>query len=132
MWSAILREIRSRRLVRQPRDERSIESDRGGHGVEIVRRAPVEVDPEELALADPRRQPRFELDLAVLAIGVVEADLKPALARAGRGDQWRTASRMATTTATNAVAYWSTSIDRSTCWLAGGSITPAWGICDTV
>jgi hypothetical protein len=126
-----LRQIGPLRLVRQARDQRSIESDRGGHGVEIVCRAPVEVDPQELPVTDRVGKSGFQLDLAVLAVGVIEASLDPAVACAECGDQWRTASRMATRTATNAVAYWRTSIDRSTSW-TGGSITPAWGIWDTV
>jgi hypothetical protein len=128
----MLREIGSCRLFRQARDKRSIDSDRGGHDVEIVRRAPIEVDPQELAVTDPGSESGFQLDLTVLAIGVVEADLDAAVARAERRDQWRTARITATRTATAAVAYWSTSIERSTCWMAGGSIIPAWGICDTV
>jgi hypothetical protein len=128
-----LRQIRPRGLVRQARNQRGVDPDRGADGLEIAGRPPVQIDPEQLSLADPFGQSRFELDLAVLAIGVIEADMESALARAGRrGDQWRTASSTATTTATNAVAYCSTSIDRSTCWVTGGSIAPGWGIRDTV
>jgi len=67
----MLREIGSRRLGRQTRDERSIDPDGGGHGVEIVRAAPIEVDPQELAVADRSCETGFQLNLAVLAIGVV-------------------------------------------------------------
>jgi hypothetical protein len=109
--------------VRQALDESGFETDRRPDGVEVVSGPTVQVDPQQLALADPFRQPRRELDLAILAVGIVEADPEPAIALARRGDQWMTASRIATRTATNAVAYWSTSIDRSTCWLTGGSIT---------
>jgi hypothetical protein len=85
-----------------------------------------------LALADPSGETRPELDLAILSIRVIEADPRSAVALAARRDQWTTASRIATRAAMNAVAYWSTSIDRSTCWLTGGSITPTRGIRDTV
>ena len=130
----VLGEIGPRRFDRQARHERRFEPDGGADGLEVGgRRPPVQVDPEQLSLADPPGQSRFELDLAVLAIGVIQADLESAVARAGRrGDQWKTASSTATTTATNAVAYCSTSIDRSTCWVTGGSIAPGWGIRDTV
>ena len=55
MWSAYW--VRSARVGSSASRATSaaIEADRGGHGVEIVRRAPVEVDPQELPLADPRR-----------------------------------------------------------------------------
>ena len=56
MWSAILREVGSRRLVRQAR--RPAVGSRptaAADGLEVVGRAPVEVDPQELALADRAR-----------------------------------------------------------------------------
>jgi hypothetical protein len=128
----VLGEIGPGRYVHQAGHERRIEPDRVADGLETAGRPALQVDPQQLSLADPIRQSRFELDLAVLAIGVIEADLESAVARGGRcGDQWRTASSTATTTATNAVAYCSTSIDRSPCSETGGSIAPDWGIRDT-
>jgi hypothetical protein len=127
----VLGKVRTLRLGGEACREPGLETDRGADGLEVSRGTAVEVDPQQLALADPLSQSRLELYLAVKAVGVVEADPKSA-GRAGRGDQWRTASSSATRAATNAVPYWSTSIDRSTCWLAGGSITPAWGIRETL
>ena len=121
----VLREIRSLGLDRKAFCESWLETHRGPNGFEVAGGSPVQVDPQQLALADPARHPRREFDLAVMPIGVIEAGARSAAARAGGGDQWMTARRTATRAATNAVAYWSTSIDRSTCSPTGGSITPA-------
>jgi len=129
----VLGQIGPRRFIRESSHERRLQPDSGADGLEVAGRPPVQVDPQQLSVPDPIGQSRFELDLAVLAIGVIQADLESAVARGGRrGDQWRTASSTATTTATNAVAYCNTSIDRSTCSVTGGSIAPDWGIRDTV
>jgi hypothetical protein len=128
----VLGEVRPLRLLRQARHQRWLKTHRDGDGRQVAVRPPIEVDPQQLALTDPLGQSRLEFDLAILAVGIVEADLEPAVALAGYGAQWRTASKTTTRTATNAVAYCSTSIDRSTCSPTGGSITPARGIRDSV
>ena len=124
----VLRQIGARRVFREALDQTGLETDRGGHRRDVVRRAVLEVDPEKLSFADVLVEARRQLDLTVLSIGVVEADPRPAVASVGDGDQWTTARRIATSPAINATAYWSTSIDRSTSSLVDPSITPTWGI----
>jgi hypothetical protein len=108
-------------------DQSRFETDGGCRSGEVVCRAALQIDPEELAFTDALAQAGLQLDLAILSICVIEADSRPSLA-VGDRDQWRTARRIATTAATNAVAYCNTSIDRSTGPMAGPSITPPWGI----
>ena len=71
-----------------------------------------------------------QLQLAVLAVGVVEADVQAARARArptaGMRVQWRIASRATTASARPAVAYWKTSIARSERRPTKGSTTLSW------
>jgi hypothetical protein len=124
----VLRQIGAGRIFREALHQTRFETDRCADRGEVVRRAILEVDPEQLAFADVLAEARRQIDLTVLSVGVIEADARPAVALVGDGDQWTTASRIATSAAMNAVPYWSTSIDRSTCSLVGLSITPPWGI----
>jgi hypothetical protein len=124
----ILRQVRAGRLIGKPLDEMGFQADRGSRRREVVRRAVLEVDPEKLSFADAVVKAGRQLDLPVLSGGVVEADPRPAVALLGDRDQWTTASRIATSPAMAATAYWSTSIERSTCSPVGLSITPTWGI----
>jgi len=128
----VLRQVGAGWVLRQALDQAGFETDRRPDRREVVGRPALQVDPQELALADVLVQTRRQPDLAVLAVRVIEADPRSADPLAARRDQWRTASSTATSAAMNAVAYWSTSIDRSTCWLIGGSIAPTWGIRVTV
>ena len=128
----VLRQVGAQWLVRQALDQSGFQVHGGTDRLQVVGRAVVEIDPQQLALADPAGQARPKFDLAILSIRVIEADPRPAVPLDARRDQWTTASSTATRAAMNAVAYWSTSIDRSTCWLICGSIAPTGGIRVTV
>ncbi len=128
----VLRQVGAGWIRRQALDKAGFETDCGPDRREVVSRPALEVDPQELAIADVLAQAWNQFDLSVLAVRVIEAYPRSAAPLAARRDQWRTASSTATSAAMNAVAYWSTSMDRSTCWLIGGSIAPTWGIRVTV
>lgn len=128
----ILGEIGPFRACLQPRDKRSLDPDGVRDRLESRRRPAIDVDPEELAIAEPLGHVGAQVDLAVLPIGVVQPDgvwRDPLVAgRAGRRDQWIAARRTATTMASKAVAYWRMSMERSTRSPVGGSIALGCGI----
>jgi hypothetical protein len=70
-----------------------------------VRCAPVEVDPEELALAEALDDVGRQVDRAIVAVRVEE--------ECRRAAQWTRLSRPAARTATMATAYWIASMMRS-------------------
>ena len=90
-------------------------ADRG----EVLVVSTVEIDPPELAVAEVGDQVLVELDLAILAIGVIEPDARPARGPID-GIQRIAARRTAKTMARAAVPYWRTSMAWSGCALAGG------------
>ena len=98
--------------VGQPLQRLGLEADGAADGIEISALAPLHVDPQQLLGADARRHRRFELDLAVASVGVVEPGPR-AGPRLARGDQRSDASRAAATIARKASTYCKASIDRS-------------------
>ena len=85
-------------------DQPGVHAGRRGHAREVLRRATVEVDPEELAVLETAGHALRQLDLAILAVGVVQARLRAARG-AGRGDQRYAVSRTATMMARIAIPY---------------------------
>ena len=79
------------------------------HVREVVRRATVEVDPEELVVLEAARHALGQLDLTILPVGVVQARLRAARG-AGRRDQRYAVSRTATMMARIAIPYCKTVI----------------------
>ena len=77
------RQIRAFRLGSEAPDERSPETDRGTDRFEILGGPPLQIDPEQTALAEIVQQARRQLDVAVLAVSVVEADTQLPVRRAG-------------------------------------------------
>jgi hypothetical protein len=71
--------------------------------------ASVEVDPQELAIADLGGQAVLDGDLAVAAVRVVQPDAQSG-GRPGVGAQRTAASRTATAMARTAVPYWKMSM----------------------
>jgi hypothetical protein len=96
------------RRTQQP-DQGWFELDGAGDRPQVLVVPPVEVDPEELAIADLPRQPVLDRDLAIPTVRVVEPDAQSD----GRpvADAQRTAaSSTATAMASTAVPYWKTSM----------------------
>jgi hypothetical protein len=96
----------------QPAHELAFETERGADGRQVRRLASVEIDPQQLSILDPPDRIGAEIDLVIVAVGVVQpaAQAGPGLVR---GDQWTTARRTATASASNAMPYWKMSIARS-------------------
>jgi hypothetical protein len=110
--------------------EARLHADRRDHPVEVLALPSVDVDPQQLTVADPDGRAVAELQLAVSAVGIVEADMQAARLgvrpTARMRVQWRIASRTTTASAKPAVAYWRTSIARSERLPAEGSTTLSW------
>jgi len=86
--------------------------DGGSDRLEIVRIAPVEIDPQEVSIIESLAHPIGQRDLAIATVGVVQSNAR-AGTRAGCGAQRTDASRIATTIASSAVPYWRIFIPRS-------------------
>ena len=84
----IERQVGALGRVGQPLERPGLEADRVADGVEVGALAALHVDPQQLLGADARRHLRFELDLAIAPVGVVEPGphAGPRLARAGSAE----------------------------------------------
>jgi hypothetical protein len=123
-------QVRAAGTVRHASHESRLHADRGDHPLQVLALPSVDVDPEQLAIADLDGPVVGQLQLAVSAVGVVEADVQATGPRArptaGMRVQWRIASRTTTARARPAVAYWKTSIARSERRPTKGSTTLSW------
>ena len=115
--------------VGEPGDKVRLEPDDVGDPVEVGALAAIEVDPQELAIAEPFGTRLVEVDLAIAAVRVVQAAARACRRRPGsdgRQAQRRTARMATTTRARPAVAYWRTDIARSSRAPAPGSAIRRW------
>jgi hypothetical protein len=119
----IERQIRPLRGSGEACQERVIELHCFRDGDEVEGRSLVQIDPQQLVLAQSAGESLVEFDLSILAARVVEPSARPD-GRAGRGDQRNDARRTAPTMARAAMPYWRTSMDRSVRVRRGVSTVP--------
>ena len=116
-----LRQVDEHRSSRQAFALCRVQANGGRHVGEHSPVAAGEIDPQQLSFPKLPGHPRLEIDFPIASVRVVESNARAGAGVAGCGRQRSTASRAATTIAKNAVAYCSTSIERSVGSLAGSS-----------
>ena len=107
--AGVLGQVRTFRRRGEAVDQPGLHAGRRGHAREVLRRATVEVDPEELVVLEAAGHALGQLDLTILPVGVVQARLRAARG-AGRRDQRYAVSRTATMMARIAIPYCKTVI----------------------